>query len=70
MLSFVLVLSFLQGDVSKAIDAIKTTLQWRKEFEVDKIIHAFDNTKKKDTNNADDDEERRRRYGSDSIERK
>jgi hypothetical protein len=46
---------FSKGDIVKAIDAIKHSLQWRKEFEVDKIIHAFDT--KKDSSNDDDDEE-------------
>jgi hypothetical protein len=48
-------LMFSKGDIAKTIDAIKHSLQWRKEFEVDKIIHAFDT--KKDSSNDDDEEE-------------
>ena len=33
-----------QGDISKAIAAIKHTLEWRKEFGVHKVISAFDKT--------------------------
>jgi hypothetical protein len=31
-----------QGHVDHAIHKIKDTLAWRKEFEVDKIVHCFD----------------------------
>ncbi|KAG7358391.1 CRAL-TRIO domain containing protein [Nitzschia inconspicua] len=34
-----------KGDILKAIAAIKSTLAWRKEFQIDKIVNAFDKTK-------------------------
>mmetsp|Transcript_29195 Transcript_29195/g.79011 ORF Transcript_29195/g.79011 Transcript_29195/m.79011 type:complete len:400 (-) Transcript_29195:328-1527(-) len=50
-----------KGDVAKAIAAIKHTLQWRKEFHVDKIVSALedDEAKKNGINNmeSNDDEE-------------
>mmetsp|Transcript_720 Transcript_720/g.1320 ORF Transcript_720/g.1320 Transcript_720/m.1320 type:complete len:345 (+) Transcript_720:128-1162(+) len=37
-----------KGDIPKAIEAIKFTLQWRKEFQVDKLVRAFDKKTSKD----------------------
>lgn len=41
--------------MEKAIEAVKRTLAWRKEFQVDKIVNAFD--KSKQASSSDDDEE-------------
>mmetsp|Transcript_42707 Transcript_42707/g.48518 ORF Transcript_42707/g.48518 Transcript_42707/m.48518 type:complete len:396 (-) Transcript_42707:17-1204(-) len=39
-----------KGDSSKAVDAIKLTLAWRKEFEVDRIIRALEDGDDDNTN--------------------
>lgn len=46
-----------KGDVDKAINSIKRTLQWRKEFQVEKLVSALENDAKRIPNENDDGED-------------
>ena len=49
----------IQGDVAKATNAIKHTLEWRKEFQVDRLVSALDDdsTNKNDKLNKNEQDE-------------
>jgi len=46
-----------KGDVAKAIDAIKYTLRWRKEFRVDKLVSALEDDAKNLNHKPNEQEE-------------